>query len=421
VLFTPPAVIIPQMFADGNPFPFQVVNANGGLGGDFDPNVQIFVVDLNTGALVTQSIGPGFSPTSDQPPNFYPIAEPAGSTPTPGAGTVVYNGGLAIAGQFDPNNPTQRDPSRNWSLAFSHTFTPDPLELVLPPGGADGLARLKIAENNSPDVRDRFYFSYNFYNDVLGGYGDVNRYTFGFEKRVGPIHSFGLRVPFASTLDSDLSPGGIDLIDTRLGNVNLFWKSLLMVRENWLLSGGVALTVPSADDTRVYLANGQQLLHIENESLHVLPYLGLLVSPGGRFYFQGFVQLDFDTEGNPVWADPAGGGLSRVGTLQDTNLLYVDFGIGYRIFSGHGSGITGIAPFAELHYTTTLQDADAVIAGPLVVNSSTNRFDVLNLSLGTHVVLGNSLTVSPGLVVPLRDGDDQEFDYEAGVQANLRF
>ena len=47
------------------------------------------------------------------------------------------------------------------------------------------------------------------------------------------------------------------------------------------------------------------------------------------------------------------------------------------------------------------------------------RFDVLNLTLGVNIILNDSMTIRPAMVIPLSDGNDRQFDYEAMVQVNI--
>jgi hypothetical protein len=43
---------------------------------------------------------------------------------------------------------------------------------------------------------------------------------------------------------------------------------------------------------------------------------------------------------------------------------------------------------------------------------------VVNATAGLHLVLRNNLIVTPAMSVPLRDGLDEQFDYEAIVHLN---
>ena len=48
-----------------------------------------------------------------------------------------------------------------------------------------------------------------------------------------------------------------------------------------------------------------------------------------------------------------------------------------------------------------------------------NRVDFLNLTMGSHILLGQNALLSTGYVVPLRDDFDRTFDGELNVQLNL--
>ena len=57
-----------------------------------------------------------------------------------------------------------------------------------------------------------------------------------------------------------------------------------------------------------------------------------------------------------------------------------------------------------------------VNAAGLNVTSLVNRYDVINLTLGASVLVNESFTVRPAMVIPL---NDDQFDYEAMVQMNF--
>jgi hypothetical protein len=140
-------------------------------------------------------------------------------------------------------------------------------------------------------------------------------------------------------------------------------------------------------------------------------------TPSERWFWQGFVQLDVDANGNRARGDVGGQHLSQFGVLHDATLLFVDAGVGYTLYERDcPHGMLRISPTAEIHYSTTLQDTDAVAGNGFVVRSATRRFDVLNLTFGTAVVLNERLAIRPALAFPLRDEDDKQFDLEAMLQ-----
>ncbi len=294
-----------------------------------------------------------------------------------------------------------------------------PLLLDVPAGGA-AIGRTKISENNSPIPRDRIFFNYNFYNDVRGGVGDVNRYEVGYEHTFWEESSsieFG--IPFASTLDANQFSNGMRATDTRFGDLNVSLKTILVEGEDCLITGGFGLSFPTSGDTRILDNDGQPVVVLENESVHILPYLAAIHSYDSGWYWQGFVQIDVDAGGTPVAADPFGFDLQPIGTLQDQTLLFVDVGVGYWLREP-GLGSCAVAATAELHYATTLQDADLVSdIGLFEITSDINRFDILNLTCGVNILVNEAVSVRPGMVIPIAGGDDDQFDFEAMVQMNF--
>jgi hypothetical protein len=407
------------MFVDGvGGVDLFVTNRNGNNGGDPNPAV---VIDVHNGdrigPIIASSINPGVPANA---PNSYPISDPTqtGFFPPqiPGNGMITYNGGTATYVGPDPPGPI--DIGDGWALDFSHTFTPDPVLVNLPAGGG-AVRRIKIAENNSPIPRDRFIANYNFFNDVIGGIGDVNRYAFGFERTfLDQSSSVEVLVPFASTLDVNQVAGGMRATNTEFGDISIILKTILIEFDEYLIAGGFGVTLPTGDDAGVFTPNGLQLIDLQHESVHFLPYLAMVHSYESGLFWQGFLQMDVDASGDPINADLTGAKLQPVGVLQDQTLLFFDFGAGYWL-NDPEEGLPAVAATAEIHYVTTLQDADVVNAGGLNITSITNRYDVLNLTLGASILANESFTVRPAMVIPLSGDDDDQFDYEAMVQMNF--
>src|SRR5690606_22074844 len=152
-----------------------------------------------------------------------------------------------------------------------------------------------------------------------------------FEKTFfGGVMSVEMRFPFASTLDPTImADGGLNTDEAEFGNINIPIKVLVYQNPIVAWSGGLAVSLPTADDTAVQLANGTQLARIENESVHLMPFLACLYTPNDRFFAQAFVQVDADTRGNPLLVTDFAGGLRDAGRLEDVTYLYADLGIGY--------------------------------------------------------------------------------------------
>ena len=87
--------------------------------------------------------------------------------------------------------------------------------------------------------------------------------------------------------------------------------------------------------------------------------------------------------------------------------------------------LTGLASMIELHYTTTLQDADqigsVVDTTLLEFSNGRNRSDVLNLTAGFHFEFARDTAFRVAGVFPLREDPDRDFDAEFVAQVVHRF
>jgi hypothetical protein len=325
---------------------------------------------------------------------------------------------------------------------------------------------------------------------------DVEDYTFTGEKTfLDKQMSVELRVPFGHTLshnlnlsvadissrgrdndgDSDASilqtvptPGktlGSD--DTEFGNMTLILKGVLYQTDRFLVSGGASLGIPTAQDNRVrvidYLGDvsdndveiqRERLFHIHNDTWALSPFLAFLAVPNDRFFVQGFMQVDFPLnksridyfEGPLINTEPAElqfGSLTATDHIREQTLLQTDIGTGFWLVRNRGdSWLTGVAPTLELHYTTTLNNAD-VRSLPNAIRSSNlqvvgpngtpipepspqvgnlrNRVDLLDMTVGTTFEFNNRTTLAAGFAFPLRSGDNRTFDWEFLLQLNVYF
>ena len=68
------------------------------------------------------------------------------------------------------------------------------------------------------------------------------------------------------------------------------------------MSGGLAVTVPTAQNTRVFFGQGDTspALLIQDQSVHLMPFLGGLWTPNDRSFGIGYVQVDVDASGDQV-------------------------------------------------------------------------------------------------------------------------
>lgn len=293
---------------------------------------------------------------------------------------------------------------------------------VCPAGGR----KYKVAENTSPLPRCRVFYNFNYFDNALGvddGQAfrpiDVRRHEFGIEYAFWcDMASVELRLPFSSTLNSDLNvaaglPDG--LTDTEFGNISVALKGLLYQDCCRALSAGVAADLPTADDINLGGAGGS-FFQLENEVITVSPFVGWQLTPHQRWFAQGFVQWAIPVNDNGALVSD-GNVITYDGELSDLALLHVDASIGLWVFQNCCGN--GVALIGELHYTASLEDEEIVQVAP-GVDYVQDNIEFLNATAGVTAVL-NCWDVTTAVVVPLREEPNRFFDWELAVNVNRRF
>jgi len=277
-----------------------------------------------------------------------------------------------------------------------------------------GNRRFKVTENVSPIPQDRVYFNYNEYFDGLQvddtNFTNLGRYSFGGEKTFADgLFSAELRMVVTDGFDAEQVGAALE-DGVEFGNLQFSLKGLLLSSRNFAVGAGLTLTVPTAEDVQL----GTSI--IENETVFLAPYIGFVAQPSRKTFYQGFLQTDLVLGGDSVIV-----GGADVGTFQEQNFLFGSLSAGRWLYTdlSRGAWLNGIAGMAELHYSTTLNDADNFVAGPITF-ATTRRTDFLNATAGLVFSRGlTNLRVAAG--APLRGGDDDPFDAEFQVSLNRRF
>jgi hypothetical protein len=249
--------------------------------------------------------------------------------------------------------------------------------------------------------------------------------------------------------------------------MSLIFKMLLWERQTFAMSGGVGVTLPTAQDVNYQLAVDGEIEFPDfpgltadeaaafqavfaNETVYIAPFLAWVAAPS-RWFHQGFLQFEVAANPSRVTIDGDGATLfldngSPIGfydfftpvpvraDLFAQTLMRLNLGWGYVLAEGvHRSRPSQLAALFELHYTTTLQDANLTDV-PLTTQSSVgtvplqtieigndnNRVDILNAAAGVSGRWG-LWTVTNGLIVPLREAPDRGFDCEYNVQVQRMF
>jgi hypothetical protein len=300
---------------------------------------------------------------------------------------------------------------------------------------AGGDRRFKISENMSPLPRDRVYYAFNGFQQgartVDGREIDVNRHTLGAEKTfLDRTASVEFRMPILQGASAVQSFDGNQQNDSRVefGNMTIIPKMILSEGDSHIVSAGLGINLPTARQGTITIPGNsiQPFLTIRNQSVHLSPFVGLLLLPGNNTYIISFAQVDFDTSGNAV----IGATGSNLGTYQDQNLFHFDVAVGRYLYRDNNTRLTGIAAQFEVHYSSTLQDTDHIDFGGGDIGNPFNRLDLLVLTGGMNFQFWNTSWLTVGCAVPVRGSHydqryninpERPFDAEVQVLFNRFF
>lgn len=302
------------------------------------------------------------------------------------------------------------------------------------PSPTDIAGRFRVQDNNSARVQDRVYFEYTHFHNTtiatrtgLANTGltptavDVNRFAFGLEKTLlNGMASVGIVLPMATTVSSDLAFAGAgapfvtDTSSYEFGNLGLTTKVVLARTCDWTCSAGLGVTVPTADD--IFIADGAAATYeIQNESVHVIPFLAALYNPhGSRWFAHAFVTLDVDASGNTLAVN--GTANTRV---YDATLLSGDLALGRWVYRDRD---TALAWSAEMHYTVATSETGQS-AGQGAGNPAPDLFDeslsLLSATMGAHARFRQT-TITAAYSTPVTS-DDRTYDGGFRLMINRNF
>jgi hypothetical protein len=313
---------------------------------------------------------------------------------------------------------------RNGVIAINLTDPSNPISVGTAPLPGAAIPRFKMAENTSPIPQDRVYFDYDYYHGVPLNSPDpslgVSAYAPGFEKTfLSGLMSFELRLPMATTLDNNVFfDGTTSRSQGEVGDLAMVVKGLLIRRDTFVVSGGLAFTVPTARDSQYSFAQSDSgpFMTIANRSVHLMPFVGGLWTPNERLFAIGYFQVDVDANGDPVTM-----GRIPSGSFREPTMLYLDLGMGYWLRRSDSTSdlVTGFAPIMELHMNQSLDSASAISLGTLSVTGAADNISILDLTVGANVELRRNTTVTAGYCTPLTS--DRAFDGQLRCFVNYRF
>jgi hypothetical protein len=238
-----------------------------------------------------------------------------------------------------------------------------------------------------------------------------------------------------------------------MGNLSTTLKAYLLQYKQISISGGLGMSLPTGSGVSAIVGESfdstntaDYAIKIDNDAVHLMPFLGAYRQVGDSCWLQAFTQIDVPTNGNDVRIvqdryDGMSNDISVSGdSIKEQTLLYADISFGkwwYRNICECGDprcrsgrrGLTGVASLLELHYTSSLNDANEFNLGGNSRVGTDNRFDILNMTTGLQFELNQELRINLAGVFPLRDGrfdiggrrDDRGFDSEFALQVNYLY
>ena len=348
------------------------------------------------------------NPAADElVPDFGSLSTPRGAATGPGSADLgmigdFFGGGFILFGSS--------------SSLYVGDFATVPI--------AGGDRRFKVAEQTRPIPTDRVIFGYNHFTNVARTTDlvevSIDRYMLGFEKTfLQGMASIELRGSAIQGLNSDQTLSGSSNEESEFGNLHLSTKFLLHENCCWKVGGGLAINLPTASDASFFDSSGGLEAALENNAVFLQPFIGAYYTPTERVFSTVYMATEIDLNGYTVF-DSLG---DQVGHFNPQHLLYTDLQFGYWLYrccNGCG-GSNGLAAILELHYTTTLNEADRVdTGGSQAFQNPFNHLDVLNLTAG--LTFQNGLTnMTIATVAPLRDDEEKLFDSEIQFQLERRF
>ncbi|MCA8986584.1 MAG: hypothetical protein KDA78_03025 [Planctomycetaceae bacterium] len=332
---------------------------------------------------------------------------------------------------------------------------------------AAGGTRLQIGQNNSPLPRDRFAVTYNHFHNAYqmqtstGELTDahLDLYTSQFEKTFNDGRSsVELRIPVYSapnnTQTLEVGNDDVDGYSMEFGNISMIMKRVLIqdCRNSFVVTTGMGLTIPTGPDSRFIgdpTIPATNSITVRNQALSLTPYVATLFRPSDRVFSQFFMQADFALNGNDF--NYTNGATVVNGDLNDQHILKFDWQTGIWLMAppcggctdccgydsccdsgccglggGGGGMIRNIAAIFELHYATTMNNADLItvtdpgLTGPVNFGNGYNRVDVLNATVGCTTLVGSQGALTTAISLPLNEISDnvRAFDHELILQYN---
>ena len=267
---------------------------------------------------------------------------------------------------------------------------------------APSIRGFKIADNQYPMPVDRFFTTFNYYDNVnqelnrrLGApinNMQVYHQLYGLEKTFFDRNmSLGIRVPIDTLSISSRLPG-FSHTNTSFSNLNIYGKLLLWRNDSGsLISTGLSINTPTGPAAFAGFPGIRGTNAVE-----LGPFLGYLFR-ANRFYWQGFFQVGVPL--TTVWPD----------------ILYFDNSFGYFLYRSEGRTalLSSIIPIFEVHANVPVNHSHYSVTDTFGVPT------VVDLTFGTTFGIQSRSFLTFAYIVPVTG--PQPFSGEFSLQFNWLF
>jgi len=278
------------------------------------------------------------------------------------------------------------------------------------------LVRPNVVERFNADVQNRIWADYRYWNNAVTIDGErraVEQFSFGLEKKLLRKSSLELRVPVISQFGSQQT--AMDMATSvELGNISVFAKQVLRQGSRWTVSGGVGVTLPTAEDWRSPVSTAR----LNNEVYYLVSFLGAQWHPNDKTFGHFIVQTDM-----PIAKNELVFGTDRQ-KVEGQQVIRAGIQLGrwiYRI--DHGKRPCRLGTFAEIHYAVVTDGSGQreLTAGgdSIYVSAFDTRKSALTAAVGVPMVFGK-LTCANSLILPI-SGSNRPFSVGYSFSLSRQF
>ena len=283
--------------------------------------------------------------------------------------------------------------SSAWLTGYSVGTTGTPsTQFVLP---TMLLTRPNVVERFNAGVQSRIWADYRHWNRAISINNErraVEQFSFGWERQILPKRSLELRVPL---MVSQFGSGQAAHTTAELGNISAFVKQVLCHRARLTISGGLGVTLPTADDWRSPIHTAR----LKNNAYYLVSFLGVQWHPNNKTFGHVVVQTDLPFKKNELCF-----GLDRK-TVDGQQVIRTGVQLGRWIYrTDHSKHPCRLGAFAEVNYVV-VTDGSArreLTAGSnsIYVSAFGARKSTLTAAVGMPMVFGK-LTCANSLILPI--------------------